>query len=83
MSDDFKFFAGMAAIVGIPISLIVFGANAWASSVCSRYEHITDKPTMYSNFDTCYVQHEGQWMRWEEYKMVIIGKDGLSEVPDV
>jgi hypothetical protein len=84
MSDDFKFFT---MLVGIPLAIIAFiafGLNAWTASICSRYERITGKQTMYANFDSCYVQHEGQWMRWEEYKMVIIGKDGLSaEAPDV
>lgn len=46
---------------------------------CSSYERITGTATKYNTLDTCYVQTDAGWQRWDEYKARIIASEGLSQ----
>ena len=59
---------------------IVVPIDFWARYVCSAYEDRTGVETRYQTFDTCYVRHKEEWLRYSAYEKVIIARDGLSEL---
>ena len=61
-----------ALIVGINV-----GVNAYQNYRCDQFELVTEKPTRWVHFDTCYIQHKGEWVSYENYERMIIGRDGL------
>lgn len=63
-------------IVGVLLLFAAIGAgvalaiNMHTEYQCSQYQEITSKPVRYSSYDTCYIKHDGQWRRWDEYKAI-------------
>jgi len=39
--------------------------------ICSNYESVTGKETEYFIFDSCYIKHEGNKYRFNEYKYLL------------
>lgn len=68
MRDAIEFLTIMAfllAIVFMPIGGLGYAFLSWQ---CSAYEKTTGKPTKVTAL-TCYVQQDGVWMHWDEYKL--------------
>ena len=63
--------AALFIAIGVP-------TDFWARYVCSAYEDRTGVTTHYQAFDTCYVRHKGEWLRYSAYEQVIIARDGLE-----
>lgn len=54
-----------SAIIGIFTTLEMYQ--------CSKYESVTGRPTRYEGL-SCYVQDEGTWYMWSEYKNRLVAK---------
>jgi hypothetical protein len=70
MRDFFEFLGVGACVCGalVTLFLLLFGLIAvveWHQ--CGSYEKVTAKPTKYEGL-RCYVEHNGVWYSWEEYK---------------
>lgn len=59
------FMTAIFALTCAPAAGLVYALLTWE---CSTYEQATGKPTKVAAF-TCYVQQDGVWMHWEEYKL--------------
>lgn len=59
------FMASFFALVAAPALGLGYAFVAWQ---CSAYESTTGKATKVSA-GTCYIQQDGQWMHWDEYKL--------------
>jgi len=69
MDEDNVFFL-KTAISGIIIILSIFViADRICAYQCSNYEKITNKETKWMFLDSCYINTDNGWQRWEEYKM--------------
>ena len=68
---------GLAMIVGFSI-LCVQGIDWYTEYQCSNFERYTNKKVIYASFDSCYIHHDGRFMRWSEYKAFITA-NGLTE----
>ena len=70
-------------MITLGFTLLVWGllslANAMEKRECNFFEEITGKPTKYHSFDTCYIQQEGEWMRYDEYKARMTALEGLKD----
>lgn len=73
MSDYMEFFL-MAAVI---IAVIFLSANMYVKYQCIEYEKLTGRKTQHVAFDTCYIDANGTWYRYEEYTKFIVAKDGL------
>ncbi len=67
----------------IGIFLIVVGGIIGVSYIhskyrCENFEQMTGKATEYKFMDTCYINHDNQWYRYEEYSNILIAKEGLQ-----
>lgn len=69
MNDFLAFVCVPALALGALSGALIEGANAFGQYQCQQYEQITGRPTKYVQFDECYVQRDGKWMRWDEYKL--------------
>lgn len=58
----------IAASVLILAALFAVG-DLMARRACGIYEEAAGTPTRYYTLDTCYVQRDGRWWRWDEYKL--------------
>ena len=57
------------AVFALFSGLMGAAANAYGRYQCEQYAQVTGRATHYVNFDGCYVQRDGKWMRWDEYKL--------------
>ena len=60
---------GVVVFIGSLTAGVVFSQNAYGRYQCEQYARVTGRATHYVNFDGCYVQRDGKWMRWDEYKL--------------
>jgi hypothetical protein len=75
----------MAAILGVGV--LCFGAlflvsDQYVQYQCGNYTRATGKETRYMRFDSCYINTESGWQRWDEYKMRAAASEGLSALDD-
>lgn len=70
------FIGAVVIIAAIAPIAVILEANL--SHQCSNYKEMTGKEVSYKWFDTCYVEHNGKFMRWDEYKAYITA-NGISQ----
>lgn len=60
----------MVIMIGLFLFCIPIGmfAHSMASYECQRYSEITGRDTK-MGAGACYIKEQGQWYRWDEYKM--------------
>jgi len=58
-------------IVALGIVCLFLLIDSYIRYQCSNYESVTGKEVKYMAFDTCYINHNGVFMRWDEYKLYI------------
>lgn len=77
--DDFKEFVVLmgSLILGILLfSLFTFtGISYYEQWQCNTFSSLSGKESKYVFYDTCYVKHNGQYMRYSEYEKRAIAKD--------
>lgn len=80
--DEAKFFfgllAGLLGFVALVVLIITTAFNAHSSWTCGNLEKTTGKPAQYIWFDTCYIEHGGEWMRYADYQKTLIARDALD-----
>lgn len=54
---------GAMAVAGMLI------CDAISRYSCNNYENVSGVETRYITFDTCYINTERGWQRWDEYKV--------------
>ena len=64
-------------IIGVVLFLGV-SCDRYTEYQCDNFEQITGKKVKYSTFDSCYIEHDGRFMRWSEYKLYITA-NGLNK----
>jgi hypothetical protein len=68
----------------LPMGLMIVGvlllANFYGEYICGSYSEMTGKATKYQTLDSCYINTENGWQRYDEYKMLNIAKDSLGGV---
>jgi hypothetical protein len=72
----------VALTFGVMLALIgmVFGLANWQGSyICAQHERITGQQTTWVFMDSCYVKHNGEWLRYSAYEQMIVARDGLSD----
>lgn len=61
-------FIAMLIFMGI-VLLGLFGLQCMATSFdCDQYSKMTGKETK-SNYGTCFIKQNNEWLSWEEYKL--------------
>jgi hypothetical protein len=73
--DDYDELEIWVVVVLLLIALAVFFSgiiglnNMHRRYQCAQYERLTGIPTVYSNWDVCYVETKDGLQRWDEYTM--------------
>lgn len=75
LKEAFEIFGPIVATI---IVALVLG-EAYGAHVCSSHQDITGQNTKRIMFDSCYVEHDGVYLRWEDYKNRMIAKEGLNK----
>lgn len=70
ISDLLEVFIPYVLFLVLAIGSFMVLGHFYGSYQCGQYEDITGYETKYSAFDMCYVQHDGEWKRWDEYKAI-------------
>ena len=68
----------LVVTVGIIIPTVL-GINIHASYTCSNYQKITGAKTKYVFLDSCYVENDNSYERYELLKHKVIAENGLSD----
>lgn len=70
-------FGVILALVAAVLFLIISVATAHGMYVCQNFQATTGKPTQFVWFDTCYVRHQGEWLRYADYQKTLIARDAF------
>ena len=62
----------IGALISVPVEYLLFRE-------CRIFEQNTGMKTKRQIFDSCYVMHQGRYMRYSEYKAIITAREGLSK----
>ena len=54
--------------------LIVITLNSYGGHSCNGYQEMTGKQTLYRQFDSCYVNVDGEWRKYDEHLAIITAK---------
>ena len=63
----------IGGVMAVFFSVIIGIATTLEMYQCSKYESVTGRPTRYEGL-SCYVQDEGTWYMWSEYKNRLVAK---------
>jgi hypothetical protein len=66
---------GVAALF---FSLVIGLCAVLESYQCAKYETVTGKPTQFTGL-ACYVQDNGGWYSWTEYKNRLVANGDFSK----
>lgn len=66
--DTIRFALHMVIGVGLLFFGLLTGVNSIVEYSCSKHTEITGQPTKTAAM-SCYVQADGKWMHWDEYKL--------------
>ena len=66
----------------VPVIMIFTGLGVVVNSheryTCDNYKEITGKNTKHASFDSCYVETDEGYQRWDEYMLRSTASEGLS-----
>ena len=70
MRDFIGFLSGVALLVAVIFGGLIGGNVVWTKYACKNYSNITGVETK-SGMGDCFLKIDGNWIRWEEYKIGI------------
>ena len=73
--DYCRFLLFFAAASSLSMFLIVIAFNIHGGYSCNGYQEVTGKQTLYRQFDSCYVNVDGEWRKYDEHLAIITAKD--------
>ncbi len=84
MKDFFEmnFFEMVGVVVGAwaaVLCVIFLVVTLCGSKSCKDYQEITKRATVFRTFGGCFVETKSGWLTKDEYKQVIIAKEGLAK----
>lgn len=75
-------FREFLSVVALPILFLLVAVvgvvDVMGRHTCSNFQEITGKQTKWVFFDTCYINHNQEWFRYDEYKARAIASEGLK-----
>lgn len=69
MRDFLEFFLPLILAAALLLFGVVAVGEAYSRYQCRQFESLTGMKTRYSAFDACYVQRNGRFWRYDEYKL--------------
>ena len=76
----FRDLLGIFSIFVIGVFVILLIGHLYSDYVCSNYEVITGIETKHVVMDTCYLNTENGWQRYDEYIARVTTKDSLNSL---
>ena len=77
--DFVEIFMPLCLLFAIVIAGVLLSSNYYDEYTCGKYGEVTGRKTTWTFMDTCYVHSGDQVMTKDEYKAVIIAREGLSD----
>lgn len=82
MRDLIKFSFSLVLSMAALLIVFVVPLNFYGAYQCNQYQLTTGTETRYVQFDSCYVNKENAWLRWDEYMQRGIAAEGLKAAHD-
>lgn len=77
MSEDARVVASILAITAMFFVMVAVVVQTFSNYQCKKYEDVTGRETKYVWFAGCYIDSGNGWLTDEEYKAVLVAREGL------
>lgn len=62
------------------VGICLLGINYIEAYSCGKYSEATGRDTKWVFMDDCYIQAGGEWLQKDEYRAVVVARDGLRAI---